>query len=90
MNLPINFKTTHFPIKEKYVDEETATLSRWMVFGIHPEDDTVDICDSQGADIFTHVPEPRATTIVRQRNIWVGQLLEALNGERAFSGWPPV
>lgn len=90
MRLPIDFTDTHFPIKEKYIDEETAVLSRWMIFGTHSEDDTVDVCDAQGADIFTHVPLQQATDIVHDRNVWVGRLLERLNGRRAFPGWPPV
>jgi hypothetical protein len=89
MNLPIDFRSTHIPIKEKYIDEETPLLSRWMVFGLHSEDGTVDVCDSQGGDVLVHVPVAQANRIVKERNIWVGQLLETLNGRRAFPGWPP-
>jgi hypothetical protein len=88
MRLPINFTSTNFPIKEKYIDEETAELSRWLIFGTH-SDGTVDICDSQGAGVFTHVPPLQAGTIVGGRNKWIGELLEALNGRRAFPGQPP-
>jgi hypothetical protein len=90
MNIPIDFSSTHFPIKEKYIDEETALLSRWMIFGAYP-DGTVAICDSQGADVFTHVVRKRAEDIVRKRNEWVADLLVQLNGkQRAFSGWHPL
>jgi hypothetical protein len=86
MQLPISFAS--FPVKEKYIDEETSVLSRWMVFGEH-KDGTVDVCDAQGNDIFTRVPAPLAELLCRKRNIWVGELLEQLNGKRAFPGWPP-
>jgi len=89
MNLPIDFTQTHFPIREKYIDEETPDLCRWMVFGEYL-DGTVAICDSQGRDIFTHVSHEQAKSIISSRNRWVGELLEQLNGKRAFPGWPPV
>ena len=89
MQLPIDFTQTQFPIKEKYIDEETAVLSRWMVFGSY-RDGTVAICDAQGNDIFIHVPVDQAETIVRQRNQWVSVLLISLNGARTYAGWPPL
>jgi hypothetical protein len=81
MNLPIDCKTTHFPIKEKYIDTETPVLSCWMVFGQH-EDGTVDVCDANGDDVFIHMQPFQATRIVSERNRWVADLLEALNGAR--------
>lgn len=89
MTLPIDFTHTHFPIKEKYIDNETAELGYWMEFGAY-DDGTVAICDSQGRDLFTHVPKELATRMVHERNVWVQQLLVALNGYMAHPGWPRV
>ncbi len=78
MQLPIDFRSTHFPIKAKYIDDETAELSCWMVFGAH-DDGTVDVCDAQGNNVFTRVRPELARRIVEDRNAWVRRLLAVLN-----------
>jgi hypothetical protein len=78
MQLPIDCKTTHFPIKEKYIDSETPALSYWMVFG-NFADGTVAICDGNSDDVFTHMEPDMAARIVAARNAWVRSLLDTLN-----------
>jgi hypothetical protein len=81
MNLPIDCKTTRFPIKEKYIDTETPALSCWSVFG-RRADGTVDVCDANGDEVFTGMEAALAARVVHERNQWVADLLEALNGAR--------
>lgn len=76
MLLPIDYRQR--PFKAKYIDEETHMLSRWMIFGEHP-DGWVDIANSNGDDIFTHVPRDVAERMVDGRNDWVASVLEELN-----------
>lgn len=75
MNLPIDGRNA--PFRQKYLDEETPVLNRWMVFGDYPEG-LVGVSDGQ-QDIFSHLLLSKAMIIVAARNAWVDLVLLMLN-----------
>lgn len=77
-DLPIDYRKR--PWKQKYIDEETPELNRWMIFGEYP-DGSVGISDGQ-IDIFTHVPRDKALLIVTARNAFVAIVVRELGSSQ--------
>lgn len=75
MQLPINARKA--PFKEKYIDEETALLRRWFVFGSSAVG-TVDIAD-RDSDVFVGLTLQQAVRIVELRKTFIDGILKVLN-----------
>lgn len=75
MNLPINARDA--PFREKYIDEETAMLRRWFIFG-SSSDGHVDLSDGTD-DVFLNLRPEQADTIKRARHVFVDAVIAVLN-----------
>lgn len=76
MNLPIDARRA--PFKEKYLDEETPMLARWIQHGRDPRDGTYFVESSQ-ADVFCGLSLDQANRIVRARERFVNQIISIVN-----------
>lgn len=82
MKCPINFPDWHWPIKEKYLDEENREFGYWIIFGEYP-DGNVDIHWAYGGlDIFNRIPRDKAEKLIQARTDFIQTSLEILNKKR--------
>lgn len=80
MQLPLDYSTLSFPVKSKYLAEETLEMDEWFIFGDYA-DGTVGICRSAGGneDIMRRVPRSIAERIIAIRNAYSEAMVEAIN-----------
>lgn len=79
MNLPIDVRRA--PYREKYLDEETPMLKRWMIFGHDPDDKTLQITDNNANDIFVGLSATQAARIIIARDEFVRKIIDIVNGD---------
>ena len=73
-SLPIDFRKE--PWRVKYIDEETAVINCWFIFGTYP-DGSVGITDGT-LDIMEYVPRLAAEEIVAARNAFAAVVTKHL------------
>jgi len=77
VNLPIDARRAPFP--DKYIDEETALLCLWMIFGQNKGDGTYMVCQLNGDDIIVGLTFQQAEELIRARNVFVDDVLRIVN-----------
>ncbi len=75
--IPLDFRQYIYPLREKYLIDETPLLQRWMEFGVH-RDGKVDVASVDG-DVFVAVPRHLASLLIQARNDFCDKVNEIVN-----------
>jgi hypothetical protein len=81
MNTPIQYDEIPWPIKDKYIDEETMEFARWIIFGEYQDgSNAVDIhWATGGMDVICRIPRDKAERIIEARNKFASEVCNILN-----------
>lgn len=75
--IPVDLRRYVYPLREKYLIDETSLLQRWMEFGVHP-DGRVDVAAVDG-DVFVAVPKDIAEALIRARGEFCDRVKDLVN-----------
>lgn len=76
MNLPIDAREA--PFREKYLDEETPLLARWIVFGSDRNDGTIHVSGPTD-DVIVGLSMAQAMEICEVRKTFVDAIISIIN-----------
>jgi len=76
MNLPID--ASKAPYRDKYLDEETPLLARWIIFGWDPTHGSFQVDDAHDP-IFTGLTYQQAEQLCMARKVFVDEVLRIIN-----------